>query len=109
MGKKVPKGLLVPVRKAKLRAPIAHPNKITCIGLNYADHAREQGLEPPAAPIFFLKSHNTICGPGDPIKLPPNSAKVDYRGGIRRRDWAKRGSRIPRERRTQIRCRLHSS
>ncbi len=76
--KKAPKGLLVPLVKAKLRAPIAHPQKITCIGLNYADHAREGGHEPPPAPIFFLKSHNTICGPGDPIKLPPNSTQVDY-------------------------------
>jgi len=94
MGKERPKGLLIPLRTAKLRAPIAHPNKITCIGLNYADHAREQGSEPPAAPIFFLKSHNTICGPGDPIKLPPNSAKVDYEA-----EFAvvigKRGHRIP--------------
>jgi len=78
MGKKSPKGLLVPLSKARFRAPIAHPNKITCIGLNYADHAREGGQEPPPAPIFFLKSQNTICGPGDPIKLPPNSAQVDY-------------------------------
>ncbi len=77
-GKKSPKGLLVPLAKARLRAPIAHPNKITCIGLNYADHAREGGQDPPPAPIFFLKSHNTICGPGDPIKLPPNSTQVDY-------------------------------
>jgi 2-keto-4-pentenoate hydratase/2-oxohepta-3-ene-1,7-dioic acid hydratase in catechol pathway len=94
MGKKGPKGLLIPSRTAKLRAPIAHPNKITCVGLNYADHARESGQEPPAAPIFFLKSHNTICGPGDPIKLPPNSAKVDYEA-----EFAvvigKRGNRIP--------------
>jgi 2-keto-4-pentenoate hydratase/2-oxohepta-3-ene-1,7-dioic acid hydratase in catechol pathway len=78
LGKSAPKGLLVPLRRAKLCAPIAHPNKITCIGLNYADHAREGGKEPPAAPIFFLKSHNTICGPGDAIRLPPNSTQVDY-------------------------------
>jgi 2-keto-4-pentenoate hydratase/2-oxohepta-3-ene-1,7-dioic acid hydratase in catechol pathway len=73
-----PKGLLTPLRSARLRAPLAKPDKITCVGLNYADHAREQGSEPPAAPIFFLKSPNTICGPGDPIKLPPNSTQVDY-------------------------------
>ncbi len=94
LGKKGPKGLLVPLRTAKLRAPIAHPQKITCVGLNYADHAREGGVEPPPAPIFFLKSHNTICGPGDPIKLPPNSQKVDYEA-----EFAvvigKRGRRIP--------------
>jgi 2-keto-4-pentenoate hydratase/2-oxohepta-3-ene-1,7-dioic acid hydratase in catechol pathway len=91
---KSPKGLLTPLRKAKLLAPIAKPRKITCIGLNYADHAREQGIEPPTAPIFFLKSHNTICGPGDPIKLPPNSSQVDYEA-----EFAvvigKRGRRIP--------------
>jgi len=75
---KGPKGLLTPLGSARLRAPLAKPDKITCVGLNYADHAREQGSEPPAAPIFFLKSPNTICGPGDPIKLPPNSAQVDY-------------------------------
>src|ERR1035437_5983703 len=78
LGKKAPKGLLTPLRSAKLLAPIAHPQKITCVGLNYADHAREGGVEPPKAPVYFLKSHNTICGPGDPIKLPPNSEKVDY-------------------------------
>jgi len=78
LGKTGPQGLLIPLRAAKLRAPIAHPNKITCIGLNYADHAREGGAKPPNAPIFFIKSHNTICGPGDSIKLPPNSVKVDY-------------------------------
>ena len=94
MGKKGPKGLVIPLRTAKLRAPIAHPNKITCIGLNYADHAREGGQEPPPAPIFFLKSHNTICGPGDAIKLPPNSTQVDYEA-----EFAvvigKRGKHIP--------------
>ncbi|MGA3328101.1 MAG: fumarylacetoacetate hydrolase family protein [Terriglobia bacterium] len=94
MGKKSSKGLLTPLSKAKLRAPIAHPQKITCIGLNYADHAREGGHEPPPAPIFFLKSHNTICGPGDAIKLPPNSTQVDYEA-----EFAvvigKRGTRIP--------------
>ena len=94
LGKEGPKGLLTLLSKAKLRAPIAHPNKITCIGLNYADHAREGGQEPPPAPIFFLKSHNTICGPGDPIKRPPNSTQVDYEA-----EFAvvigKRGRRIP--------------
>lgn len=92
-GKKGTKGLLVPLAKAKLRAPIAHPNKITCIGLNYADHAREGGHEPPPAPIFFLKSHNTICGPGDAIKLPPNSTQVDYEAELAV-VIGKRGSRI---------------
>lgn len=72
------KGLFTPLASARLRAPIARPGKITCVGLNYADHAREQGIEPPKSPIFFLKSCNTISGPGDAIRLPPNSSQVDY-------------------------------
>jgi 2-keto-4-pentenoate hydratase/2-oxohepta-3-ene-1,7-dioic acid hydratase in catechol pathway len=70
--------VVLPLDSVRLRAPIARPGKITCVGLNYADHAREQGGEPPSSPIFFLKSANTISGPGDPIRLPPNSSKVDY-------------------------------
>ena len=85
-----------PLAGAKLLAPIARPGKITCVGLNYADHAREQGIEPPDRPIFFLKSNNTICGPGDPITLPPNSSQVDYEA-----EFAvvlgKRGRRIAEE------------
>ncbi len=91
-----PKGLLTPLEKVRLRAPIARPGKITCVGLNYADHAREQGIEPPKEPIFFLKSINTLCGPGDPILLPPNSTQVDYEA-----EFAvvigKAGRRIPEE------------
>lgn len=71
-------GLFTPLRRARLRAPIPRPAKITCVGLNYADHAREQGIEPPTSPIFFLKSPNTISGPDDKIQLPPNSEQVDY-------------------------------
>jgi acylpyruvate hydrolase len=91
---RAPKGLFTPLASAHLRAPIARPGKITCVGLNYADHAHEQGIEPPQSPIFFVKSVNTICGPGDPIVLPPNSDQPDYEA-----EFAvvigKGGSRIP--------------
>jgi 2-keto-4-pentenoate hydratase/2-oxohepta-3-ene-1,7-dioic acid hydratase in catechol pathway len=72
------KGLFSPLQKARLRPPILRPGKIICVGRNYAQHARERGAEVPAQPIYFLKSNNTICGPGDPIRLPPNSKQVDY-------------------------------
>ncbi|MGH9406073.1 MAG: fumarylacetoacetate hydrolase family protein [Terriglobia bacterium] len=72
------KNLVTALASVRVRAPIPRPGKIVCVGLNYADHAREQGIEPPRAPIFFLKSANTISGPEDPIVLPPNSDKVDY-------------------------------
>lgn len=70
--------LFIPVEQARLRAPIPRPGKIICVGRNYAEHARERGAELPAQPIFFLKSNNTICGPGEAIVLPPNSSQVDY-------------------------------
>lgn len=73
-----PRGLLTPLKVASLRAPLPRPSKIVCVGRNYAEHARERGSEVPTQPIFFLKSNNTICGPGDPIILPPNSNQVDY-------------------------------
>ncbi|HEV3279652.1 MAG TPA: fumarylacetoacetate hydrolase family protein [Terriglobia bacterium] len=90
-------GLVIPLSEARLRAPIARPPKITCVGLNYADHAREQGIEPPASPVFFLKSANTIIGPGDPIRLPPNTTQPDYEAELAV-VIGKGGSRIPQDR-----------
>ncbi len=62
----------------KLSAPIARPSKIVCIGLNYADHARETKAQLPAEPVIFLKSTTAICGPYDPIIIPKNSGKTDW-------------------------------
>jgi len=90
-------GVRMPLEKTRLRAPIARPPKITCVGLNYADHAREQGIEAPEAPVFFLKSVNTIIGPGDPIRLPPNTGQPDYEAELAV-VIGKGGSRIPVER-----------
>ncbi len=73
-----PRGLLTPLKVARLCAPLPRPGKIVCVGRNYAEHARERGAETSAQPIFFLKSANTICGPGDAIILPPNSTQVDF-------------------------------
>jgi 2-keto-4-pentenoate hydratase/2-oxohepta-3-ene-1,7-dioic acid hydratase in catechol pathway len=67
-----------PLRDVRLLAPILRPGKIICVGRNYAEHARERGSEVPTSPIFFLKSNNTICGPGDAIVIPPVSSQVDY-------------------------------
>lgn len=53
------------------------PAKIICVGLNYHDHAAEQGVELPAEPLLFAKFANTLRGPGDPIVLPPESEHVD--------------------------------
>ncbi len=58
--------------------PIERPSKIVCIGLNYRDHAEEQGVELPARPLLFAKWPNTLIGPGEAILLPAISSKVDY-------------------------------
>jgi 2,4-didehydro-3-deoxy-L-rhamnonate hydrolase len=54
------------------------PQKIVCVGLNYRDHAEEQGVELPDRPLLFAKWPNTLIGPGDPIRIPPISQNVDY-------------------------------
>ena len=90
-------GLVTPLAKARLHAPMARPPKITCVGLNYADHAREQGIEAPETPVFFLKSSNTIIGPGDQIRIPPNTQQPDYEAELAV-VIGKKGSRIPQER-----------
>jgi len=57
---------------------IARPGLVMCIGLNYADHARETGLEIPAEPILFQKAPNTVVGPDDPIIIPKDAVKTDW-------------------------------
>jgi ureidoglycolate lyase len=52
--------------------------KIICIGLNYADHAAESGMELPEEPIIFFKATSAICGPNDDIEIPRNSVKSDW-------------------------------
>jgi 2-keto-4-pentenoate hydratase/2-oxohepta-3-ene-1,7-dioic acid hydratase in catechol pathway len=58
--------------------PIDRPEKIVCVGLNYRDHAEEQGTELPEAPLLFAKWPNTLIGPGEPIVIPPITKQVDY-------------------------------
>lgn len=62
-----------------LLSPLVAPQKVIAVGLNYADHARESGLEPPAAPVTFLKTTNAIIGPDEAIVSDPAlSTQVDY-------------------------------
>jgi 2,4-diketo-3-deoxy-L-fuconate hydrolase len=62
----------------RLSSPVARPSKIVCIGLNYADHAKETGATPPSEPVIFLKSSTAITGPYDPIVIPRDSVKTDW-------------------------------
>jgi 2-keto-4-pentenoate hydratase/2-oxohepta-3-ene-1,7-dioic acid hydratase in catechol pathway len=62
-----------------LLAPVPRPGKIVGIGRNYRDHAAEEGVEPPAAPLIFGKWPTTIVGPGAEVRWNPAlTTQVDY-------------------------------
>jgi 2-keto-4-pentenoate hydratase/2-oxohepta-3-ene-1,7-dioic acid hydratase in catechol pathway len=89
LGAPMPGGL----EGARLLAPV-EPSKIVAVGLNYKDHAAEQGKPLPAEPLIFLKPSTAVIGPGDPIRLPPGAGRVDHEaeaGIVIRR----RASRVP--------------
>ena len=58
--------------------PVAQVGKFLAIGLNFADHAKEAGLEPPPEPIFFTKAISCLSGPNDPVMLPKDAKKGDW-------------------------------
>ena len=62
----------------RIGSPVARPSKIICIGLNYADHAKETGATPPPEPVIFMKSTTALCGPFDNVVIPKNSKKTDW-------------------------------
>ncbi len=62
----------------RIGACVGNVGKFIGIGLNYADHAQEAGLEVPPEPIMFMKATSSICGPNDNIIIPPNSSKLDW-------------------------------
>jgi 2-keto-4-pentenoate hydratase/2-oxohepta-3-ene-1,7-dioic acid hydratase in catechol pathway len=61
---------------------IPHPGKIWCCGLNYGEHVREVGREPPEKPMFFLRFADSQVGHDQPIVLPAESTQLDYEGEI---------------------------
>jgi 2-keto-4-pentenoate hydratase/2-oxohepta-3-ene-1,7-dioic acid hydratase in catechol pathway len=67
-----------PLADAHLLAPVPRPGKVICLGLNYAEHAAEGGGQVPAEPIVFCKASSSVVGPGEAIRLPGASGKVDY-------------------------------
>jgi 2-keto-4-pentenoate hydratase/2-oxohepta-3-ene-1,7-dioic acid hydratase in catechol pathway len=65
-------------RQSRLGAPLCRPSKLICIGLNFADHARESGANLPEEPVIFFKATSAICGPYDDLQIPKNSSKTDW-------------------------------
>jgi len=62
----------------RLGAPMARPSKIVCVGLNYAQHAAESGMDVPKEPVLFFKASSAVVGPFDPIIIPKGSEKTDW-------------------------------
>jgi 2-keto-4-pentenoate hydratase/2-oxohepta-3-ene-1,7-dioic acid hydratase in catechol pathway len=66
----------------RLAPPILRPPKFLAIGLNYADHVAEAGLERPALPTVFNKQSTCVAGPRDPVHMPRVSSALDYEGEL---------------------------
>ncbi|MFI9546433.1 fumarylacetoacetate hydrolase family protein [Streptomyces sp. NPDC052016] len=62
----------------RIGPPVGRIGKVVCIGLNYHDHARETGAEPPAEPVVFFKAADTVVGPYDTVLVPRGSTKTDW-------------------------------
>jgi 2-keto-4-pentenoate hydratase/2-oxohepta-3-ene-1,7-dioic acid hydratase in catechol pathway len=71
----------VPMEQARLLAPVS-PSKIICVGRNYAEHAKELGNEVPTKLLIFAKPPSSIIGPGEVIRRPKLSERVDYEGEL---------------------------
>ena len=76
-GAPIPGGL----PSVRVLAPVA-PTKIVAVGLNYRDHAAEQGKALPAEPLIFIKPSTAVIGPGDPIRIPAGAGRVDHEAEV---------------------------
>jgi len=72
----------LPLASVRLAPPILRPPKFLAIGLNYADHVAEAGLETPRLPTVFNKQSTCVAGPRDPVHLPRVSSALDYEGEL---------------------------
>lgn len=84
-----------------LKSPVGRPGKILGIGLNYRDHAKETGREPPATQMWFNKQTTCLNGPFDPVIMPAVSTSLDYEVELVV-VVGKRGRHVPRERAMEI-------
>ena len=69
------------LQDVRLLAPV-RPRKFLAIGLNYADHIAESGMEAPHFPVFFNKQVTCVAGPDDDVHMPRVSSLLDYEGEL---------------------------
>jgi 2-keto-4-pentenoate hydratase/2-oxohepta-3-ene-1,7-dioic acid hydratase in catechol pathway len=75
-------GARLSLADVRLEAPVPRPGKFLAIGLNYADHVAESGMERPWVPVFFNKQTTCVAGPRDDVHLPRVSSLLDYEGEL---------------------------
>jgi 2-keto-4-pentenoate hydratase/2-oxohepta-3-ene-1,7-dioic acid hydratase in catechol pathway len=75
------RGERYPADEVRLLAPV-RPRKFLGIGLNYADHIAESGMDAPEFPVFFNKQVTCVVGPGDDVHMPRVSNLLDYEGEL---------------------------
>jgi 2-keto-4-pentenoate hydratase/2-oxohepta-3-ene-1,7-dioic acid hydratase in catechol pathway len=78
----VASGPFLALADVSLEAPVLRPPKFLAVGLNYADHVRESGIETPKHPTIFNKQSTCVTGPADPIHVPRASHVLDYEGEL---------------------------
>ena len=66
------------IKDVRLGPPVTDPTKIICIGMNYKDHAEEQGKHVPDWPLTFCKAPSALIGDGDPIPIPTGVTQLDH-------------------------------
>jgi 2-keto-4-pentenoate hydratase/2-oxohepta-3-ene-1,7-dioic acid hydratase in catechol pathway len=76
--KKAPPQALLPLKDVKFKTLIENPSKVVCMGLNYADHAKEGGNARPEFPSFFLRGNSSLASHNAPLIRPRASDKLDY-------------------------------
>jgi len=95
------RGPRLAIADVTLDAPVPRPPKFLAIGLNYADHVKESGLEAPPFPVFFNKQSTCVTGPYAPIHLPRVSPLLDYEGELAF-VIGRRCRHVPRDRAAQV-------
>jgi acylpyruvate hydrolase len=77
-----PADVRTPLADVKLLPPVPRPPKIICVARNYAEHAKEAGLEISPIPIVFARFANTLVADGDPVVRPSVSDQLDWEGEL---------------------------
>ena len=96
-----PADVVLPLRAVRLEASVPRPGKALAIGLNYADHVEESGMEMPKHQIWFTKQATCIAGPADEVWKPAVSDFLDYEAEMCL-VIGKRAKHVPRERAHEV-------